>query len=84
MTALNDVTIFCDFCGKKRKFHRCKQVALKVDKNSKCQLIFGMMCSVCEKTNVKKTVEGQIIKVITSRNRHKIEESIFDEEERDI
>ena len=83
MTELNECSIVCDFCAKKRKFHRCKQVSLKVDKTNSYQLIFGMLCSVCEKGNVKKTLQGQNLKIITSRNRWKTEESIFGEEEKE-
>jgi len=78
---LKAYSISCDFCSKKRRLHNCKQVVLKIDKNNNYQFLFGMMCSMCQKENIKKTVHGQTIKVVTNRNRYSDEKSLFDAEE---
>ena len=79
--ALKIYSTSCDFCSKKKKFNNCKQVVLKIDKNNNYQFLFGMMCISCQKENIKKTVHGQTIKIVTNRNRHSDEKSLFDDTE---
>jgi len=78
---LKTYSISCDFCSKKKKFINCKQVVLKIDKDNNYQFLFGMMCIACQKENNRKTVHGQTIKIVTSRNRHRDEKSLFDPDE---
>jgi aminoglycoside N3'-acetyltransferase len=81
---LRAYSIACDFCSKKKKFSNCKQVVLKIDKNNNYQFLFGMMCTSCQKNNIRKTVHGQHIKIVTSRNHHRDEKSLFDPEELEV
>ncbi len=68
MSNLSEYEIICDFCGKKRKFENCNQVILKIEKTNNHQNLFGMRCEICDESNIKKTLSGQSLKIITSRN----------------
>jgi hypothetical protein len=76
--------ICCDFCSKRKKFSGCKQVILKIDKSNNYQFLFAMMCSACQKQNMKTTIHGQTIKVVTSRNHNRDEKSLFDDAEMEM
>lgn len=73
--------ICCDFCGEKTPFKDLKQVALKIDKNSKNQHVFAFECDQCLRANKKITIDKQKIKSFVGKYRPKNESSIFDGED---
>jgi len=78
MEELDNKNVVCEFCSKPVKFINSKQVILKIDKFNNFQNLFAIICNDCENSGKKKTVNGQLIKNITNRNKLKNEESIFD------
>lgn len=81
MKQLDNFKIICEFCSQKTNFAESKQVTLKIDKSNAYQNLFAIMCDGCETEGKKKTVNGQVIKIINNRNKLKNEESLFDVEE---
>jgi hypothetical protein len=73
--------IICDFCGDKHQFKDLRQVALKIDKNSKSQNTFGFQCDNCMNGNKKLTLDRQKIKSFVGKYRTRNESSIFDGED---
>jgi len=81
MKQLNNFKVICEFCSEKTNFATSKQVTLKIDKSNAFQNLFAIMCSKCDESGKKKTVNGQLVKVINNINKLKNEESLFDTEE---
>ncbi len=78
---LKDYEIPCDFCGKKRKFEKCSQITLKIEKANSHQNLFAMRCNVCEEKGMRRTLSGQSLKTITSRNSQTEETSVLNSNE---
>lgn len=78
MEELDNYRVICEFCEKSTEFKNSKQVTLKIDKRNNYQNLLATICNVCDSAGKRKTVNGQIKKIITNRNKLKNEESVFD------
>jgi len=78
MKELDNYRVICEFCDKTTEFKNSKQVTLKIDKKNSYQNLLATICNTCIVAGKRKTVNGQITKIITNRNKEKNEESVFD------
>lgn len=83
MKQIDQAKVVCEFCNHLTDFGSSRQVTLKIDKSNAYQNLFAIICSNCDESGKKKTINGQFIKVINNKNKLKNEESLFDEDEGD-